>query len=64
MPPTFGDLMPISEGKLLTTLVRELSNGTRLASEHIRICAARTGATEPQARWLLHWLLKYGVLEA
>jgi glycosyltransferase involved in cell wall biosynthesis len=64
MPPTFGELMPISDGKLLTALVRELSNGGRPASDHIRICAARTGATEPQARWLLHWLLKYGVLEA
>jgi len=64
MPPTFGELMPISDGKLMTALVLELSNGKRVASEHIRMCAARTGATEPQARWLLHWLLKYGVLEA
>jgi glycosyltransferase involved in cell wall biosynthesis len=64
MPPTFGELMPISDGKLLTSLVLELSSGRRSASDHVRICAARTGATEPQARWLLHWLLKYGVLEA
>lgn len=64
MPPTFGDLMPISDGRLLTLLVRDLAQGGRPASEHVRLCAARTGATEPQARWLLHWLLKYGVLEA
>jgi glycosyltransferase involved in cell wall biosynthesis len=63
MPPTFGELMPISDGRLLTALVVDLAQGDRLASEHVGNCAARTGATRDQARWLLHWLLKYGVLE-
>lgn len=63
MPPTFGDLLPISDGKLLTALVLDLGSHRRPASEHARICANRTGTTEEQARWLMHWLLKYGVLE-
>lgn len=64
MPPTFGELMPISDGKLLTALVLELSGGGKRASDHIHDCAARTSTSPAQARWLLHWLLKYGVLEA
>jgi hypothetical protein len=63
MPPTFGDMMPISDGRLLTALVLELRNGGRKLSGHVQVCALRTGCSSEQALWLSHWLLKYGVLE-
>jgi glycosyltransferase involved in cell wall biosynthesis len=64
MPPTFGDMMPISDGRLLTSLVLELRTGGRKLSSHAAQCASRTGSSVEQATWLAHWLLKYGVLEA
>jgi len=64
MPPTFGDLMPISDGKLLSALVVNLGRGERKLSDHARLCAVLEGGSPEEAVWLIHWLLKYGVLEA
>lgn len=64
MPPTFGDLMPISDGKLVSALVVNLVHGQRKLSDHARLCAVLAGRTREEAVWLVHWLLKYGVLEA
>lgn len=63
MPPTFGDLMPISDGRLLSALVVNLGRGERKLSDHARLCAVLEGRTREEAVWLVHWLLKYGVLE-
>ncbi len=63
MPPTFAELLPISDGRLLTALVRGLEGGPRPAGDHVRNCAARCSLPDSQGRWLLHWLLKYGLLE-
>lgn len=63
MPPTFGDLMPISDGKLLSALVVNLRAGQRKLSDHARLCAVLAGRSREEAVWLAHWLLKYGVLE-
>lgn len=64
MPPTFGDLMPISDGKLLSALVVNLRAGQRKLSDHARLCAVLAGRSREEAVWQVHWLLKYGVLEA
>lgn len=64
MPPTFGDMMPISDGRLLTLLVTDLRSGGRKLSDHVQACARRTGRAPEEASWLAHWLLKYGILEA
>jgi len=63
MPPTFGDLMPISDGRLVSALVVNLVHGQRKLSDHARLCAVLAGRTREEAVWLVHWLLKYGVLE-
>jgi glycosyltransferase involved in cell wall biosynthesis len=63
MPPTFTDLLAISDGKLLTALVLGLRTGSRPAAEHRLECAHRTGRDPAEAAWLLAWLIKYGVIE-
>jgi glycosyltransferase involved in cell wall biosynthesis len=63
MPATFSDLLPISDGKLLTALVLGLRQGPKSVDEHLGECVAATGADQAQAAWLLSWLLKYGVLD-
>lgn len=64
MPPTFGDLMPISDGKLLSALVLNLRSGPRKSSDHARLCAVLAGRLLEESVWTVHWLLKYGVVEA
>jgi hypothetical protein len=63
MPPTFTDLLPLSDGKLLTALVLGLRSGPRPARRHAAECAAQTGQDPSQASWLLSWLSKYGIAE-
>lgn len=63
MPPTFGDLLPISDGRLLTALVRNLVGTSRKLSEHARVCSLLAGRGIEESTWMLHWLLKYGILE-
>jgi len=63
MPPTFTDLLAISDGKLLTALVLGLRTGSRPAAEHRLECAHRTGRDPAEAAWLLAWLIKYGVVD-
>jgi len=64
MPPTFTDLLALSDGKLLTALVLGLRAGARAASTHQLECAAHTGRDPSEAAWLLAWLVKYGVVES
>ncbi len=63
MPATFADLLPISDGKLLTALVLGLRGGPRDAGLHLRECAGATGRSPEEAAWLLSWLRKYGMVE-
>ena len=62
MPPTFTDLLAISDGKLLTALVLGLRGGPKMAGSHLAECISRTGREPAEARWLLAWLIKYGVV--
>jgi hypothetical protein len=62
MPATFSDLLPVSDGKLLTALVLGLRQGPKPVSVHLGECVAATGGDPSQAAWLLSWLLKYGVI--
>ena len=63
MPATFTDLLPTSDGALLTALVLGLRQGPRPVSLHLEECAASSKGGLAEARWLLSWLLKYGVVE-
>lgn len=63
MPPTFTDLLALSDGKLLTALVLGLRAGARTAADHQAECASQTGREPTEAAWLLSWLVKYGVVE-
>jgi glycosyltransferase involved in cell wall biosynthesis len=63
MPATFSDLMPISDGKLLTALVLGLRSGSKDAGLHLRESAVATGRPIEEAAWLLSWLRKYGLVE-
>jgi len=62
MPPTFTDVLAISDGKLLTALVLELRGGPRVAADHLAECISGMGRDPAEARWLLSWLIKYGVV--
>jgi glycosyltransferase involved in cell wall biosynthesis len=63
MPATFTDLLPTSDGKLLTVLVLGLRQGPKDIVEHLAECTRLSGRDPSEAAWLLSWLLKYGVLE-
>lgn len=63
MPPTFTDLLALSDGTLLTALVLGLRAGARSTAVHQAECASRTGSDPIEAAWLLSWLVKYGVVE-
>ena len=63
MPATFSDLMPLSDGKLLTSLVLGLRSGPTDSDTHLRACAAATGRSREEAAWLFAWLRKYGLVE-
>lgn len=62
MPATFTDLLPVSDGRLLTTLVLDLRQGAKPISVHLGKCATSCGKSLPEAAWLLSWLFKYGVV--
>ena len=63
MPATFDELMPVSDGRLLTALVVKLRGDVRKLSDHAAACCAATGRPLDEGIWLAHWLLKYGLLE-
>lgn len=63
MPATFSDLMPLSDGKLLTKLVLGLRDGPADSELHLRECAAATGRSPQEGAWLFSWLRKYGLVE-
>ena len=62
MPATFTDLLPTSDGKLLTALVLGLRQGSKDVREHLAECTSLCGRDPSEAVWLLSWLFKYGVL--
>lgn len=63
MPATFDELLPVSDGALLTALVVKLRGSSRNLSDHAGRCCAATGRPRDEGVWLAHWLLKYGLLE-
>ena len=62
MPATFADLMPISDGKLLTALVLGLCSGAKDARTHMEECSRSAGRPVAEAGWILSWLRKYGMV--
>ena len=63
MPATWQDLVPISDGGLMTTLVVDL-RGKMASYEDLATHAAnKCRKSLPEARAMLAWLIKYGILE-
>jgi len=63
MPPTFGDLLDAVDGRLMTELVIGLRPGPRTIPDHLSSSASRTARGVDEARWVLAWLIKYGIVE-
>lgn len=63
MPATWQDLVPISDGGLMTTLVVDL-RGKMASYEDLATHAAnKCRKSLPEVRAMLAWLLKYGIIE-
>ena len=63
MPATWQDLVPISDGGLMTTLVVDLRGKTASYADLATHAANKCRKSLPEARAMLAWLLKYGILE-
>jgi len=63
MPATWQDMVPVSDGALMTALVVLLRGRVATFGEHAEMAAQRTKRTVPEARALLAWLVKYGIVE-
>lgn len=63
MPATWQDLVPISDGGLMTTLVVDLRGKTATWEDLATHAANKCRKGLPEARAMLAWLVKYGILE-
>lgn len=63
MPATWQDLVPISDGGLMTTLVVDLRGRTATYADLASHASTKCRKSLPEARAMLAWLLKYGILE-
>lgn len=63
MPATWQDMMPISDGRLLTALVVLHRGRPHSWTEIVMNACARTSCREEEGDALLAWLVKYGILE-
>lgn len=63
MPATWQDLVPVSDGGLMTTLVVDLRGKTATYADLALHAANKCRRSLPEARAMLAWLFKYGILE-
>lgn len=63
MPATWQDMMPISDGRLLTALVVLHRGKAHSWTEIVMNACARVPCREEEGDALLAWLVKYGILE-
>lgn len=64
MPATWTDLAPISDGRLMTWIVRKLEREGEQAFGSLRSQACQEFHRNPEdVTWMTLWLLKYGIVE-
>ncbi len=63
MSATWTDLGPVADGRLMTRLVRALSGGPASVSALCEDAGRMLGADPERTRWMILWLMKYGLLQ-